>query len=75
VRAEKALISAFAQNRKCQCAVAERRFVPLAEIRTATSDGYGSLLDHLVSSREKRWRDFQAERSGSHKIDDELELC
>ena len=39
------------------------------------SDGYGSLLDHLVGSREKRWRDFQAERSGSHKIDDELELC
>ena len=44
MRADRPLISAFPQNRKCQCAVAERRFVPLADSRTATNGNRVSTL-------------------------------
>jgi hypothetical protein len=33
-----------------------------------------SLLDHLIGSRQQRFRDGEAERLGGFEVDDELEL-
>jgi len=71
VRAERRFISALPQNRKCQSAVVERRFVPGADICSAANC---RLFDHLVGAQQERIRDHQAERLRGREVYDEIEF-